>query len=141
MTSAEETAASTSNDTDGSADTESTVTAEESSSKGSQTQTSSSSQGQPGLGRRILLTLGGIVIILSAGIGWLVGSNAAQSVARTEIFQMSVAIPTTPLSLSLYGTIVSALLIGVLFGLVSVASRIEDQDDISVDTTSTDRDY
>jgi hypothetical protein len=29
----------------------------------------------------------------------------------------------------------------VLFGLVSVASRIEDQDDISVDTTSTDRDY
>jgi cobalamin biosynthesis Mg chelatase CobN len=141
MTSAEETAASTSNDTDGSAGTESTVTAEESSSKGSQTQASSSSQGQPGLGRRILLTLGGIVIILSAGIGWLVGSNAAQSVARTEIFQMSVAIPTTPLSLSLYGTIVSALLISVLFGLVSVASRIEDQDDISVDTTSTDRDY
>lgn len=147
MTPAEETASSTSNDTNGNADgdadadVESTMTTEESSSTRATSQPKPSPQGQPGLGRRILLTLGGIVIILSAGIGWIVGSNAAQTVARIKILNTPVAIPITPLSLSLYGIIVSSLFISVLFGLVLIASRIESHDDINVDSsTSTDRD-
>ena len=152
MTSAEETASSTSNDTnvnadgdgDGDGDVESTMTTEESSSTRDTNQPKPSPQGQPGLGRRILLTLGGIVIILSAGIGWIVGSNAAQTVARIKILNTPVAIPITPLSLSLYGILVSSLFITVLFGLVLIASRIESHDEINVDnstSTGTDRDY
>ena len=152
MTSAEETASSTSNDTnvnadgDGDGDVESTMTTEESSSTRATNQPKPSPQGQPGLGRRILLTLGGIVIILSAGIGWIVGSNAAQTVARIKILNTPVAIPITPLSLSLYGILVSSLFITVLFGLVLIASRIESHDEINVDgsgstSTGTDRDY
>jgi hypothetical protein len=153
MTSAEETASSTSNDPNGSADgdadgdvdVESTMTTEESSSTRATNQPKPSPQGQPGLGRRILLTLGGIVIILSAGIGWIVGSNAAQTVARIKILNTPVAIPITPLSLSLYGILVSSLFITVLFGLVLIASRIESHDEINVDnsgstSTGTDRD-
>ncbi|WP_276998936.1 hypothetical protein [Haloquadratum walsbyi] len=152
MTSAEETASSTSNDTnvnadgDADGDVESTMTTEESSSTRDTNQPKPSPQGQPGLGRRILLTLGGIVIILSAGIGWIVGSNAAQTVARIKILNTPVAIPITPLSLSLYGILVSSLFITVLFGLVLIASRIESHDEINVDgsgstSTGTDRDY
>ena len=152
MTSAEETASSTSNDTnvnadgDADGDVESTMTTEESSSTRATNQPKPSPQGQPGLGRRILLTLGGIVIILSAGIGWIVGSNAAQTVARIKILNTPVAIPITPLSLSLYGILVSSLFITVLFGLVLIASRIESHDEINVDgsgstSTGTDRDY
>lgn len=147
MTSAEETASSTSNDTnvnaDGDGDVESTMTTEESSSTRATNQPKPSPQGQPGLGRRILLTLGGIVIILSAGIGWIVGSNAAQTVARIKILNTPVAIPITPLSLSLYGILVSSLFITVLFGLVLIASRIESHDEINVDnsgSTGTDHD-
>jgi len=151
MTSAEETASSTSNDTnvnadgdgDGDGDVESTMTTEESSSTRDTNQPKPSPQGQPGLGRRILLTLGGIVIILSAGIGWIVGSNAAQTVARIKILNTPVAIPITPLSLSLYGILVSSLFITVLFGLVLIASRIESHDEINVDnsgSTGTDHD-
>ena len=139
MTSAEETASSTSNDTnvnaDGDGDVESTMTTEESSSTRDTNQPKPSPQGQPGLGRRILLTLGGIVIILSAGIGWIVGSNAAQTVARIKILNTPVAIPITPLSLSLYGILVSSLFITVLFGLVLIASRIESHDEINVDNS------
>ena len=148
MTSAEETASSTSNDTnvnaDGDGDVESTMTTEESSSTRDTNQPKPSPQGQPGLGRRILLTLGGIVIILSAGIGWIVGSNAAQTVARIKILNTPVAIPITPLSLSLYGILVSSLFITVLFGLVLIASRIESHDEINVDgsgSTSTGTDH
>ncbi|CCC40770.1 hypothetical protein [Haloquadratum walsbyi] len=147
MTSAEETASSTSNDPNGSADVdvdvESTMTTEESSSTRATNQPKPSPQGQPGLGRRILLTLGGTVIILSAGIGWIVGSNAAQTVARIKILNTPVAIPITPLSLSLYGILVSSLFITVLFGLVLIASRIESHDEINVDnsgSTGTDHD-
>jgi len=149
MTSAEETASSTSNDTNGNADdddadgdVESTMTTEESSSTRATNQPKPSPQGQPGLGRRILLTLGGIVIILSAGIGWIVGSNAAQTVARIKILNTPVAIPITPPSLSLYGILVSSLFITVLFGLVLIASRIESHDEVNVDSsTSTGTDH
>ncbi|ERG94834.1 hypothetical protein [Haloquadratum walsbyi] len=131
--SAEETGLPTSHDTNENTDTESTVTTKGSSTGDSMTQ-SESPQGQPGLGRQILLGLGGFVIILSAGIGWLVGSNAPQTMARTQILNMSVTIPTTPVSLSLYGIIVSTFLLSMLFGLVSIASRIEDNNDVMTDT-------
>ena len=83
--------------------------------------------GDPGLGRRILLTVGATVILLSGGIGWLVGSNGA--IETAAVLGTGLTIPVTPGSVALYGLAVSAAILGVLFGLVELASRLEDDRD------------
>lgn len=79
--------------------------------------------GDPGLGRRILLAVGGIVVVLSGGIGWIVGSNGALEVAA--VLGTGFTIPVTPATVALYGVVVSTTILGVLFGLVELASRLE----------------
>ena len=79
--------------------------------------------GVPGLGRRILVSVGAVVILLSAGIGWLVGSNGALETAA--VLGTGVTIPVTPGALALYGVAVSTAIIGGLFGLVELATRLE----------------
>lgn len=77
----------------------------------------------PGLGRRILLAVGGIVVVLSGGIGWIVGSNGALEVAA--VLGTGFTIPVTPATVALYGVVVSTAILGGLFGLVELASRLE----------------
>ena len=79
--------------------------------------------GEPGLGRRILLSVGAVVILLSGGIGWLVGSNGQLSDAA--VLGTGFAIPVTPGAIALYGIVVSTAILGGLFGLVELASRLE----------------
>jgi len=80
--------------------------------------------GTPGLGRRILLSVGAVVIVLSGGIGWLVGSNGR--LADAAVLGTAVTIPVTPGAIALYGVVVSTAIVGGLFGLVELASRLED---------------
>ena len=79
--------------------------------------------GTPGLGRRILLSVGGLVVVLSGGIGWFVGSNGQLSDAA--VLGTGFAIPVTPGAIALYGVAVSTAILGGLFGLVELASRLE----------------
>lgn len=79
--------------------------------------------GEPGLGRRILLSVGAVVIVLSGGIGWFVGSNGQLSDAA--VLGTGFAIPVTPGAIALYGVVVSTGILGGLFGLVELASRLE----------------
>lgn len=79
--------------------------------------------GEPGLGRRILLSVGAVVIVLSGGIGWFVGSNGQLSDAA--VLGTGFAIPVTPGAIALYGVVVSTAILGGLFGLVELASRLE----------------
>ena len=81
-------------------------------------------EGEPGLGRRILLSVGAVVILLSGGIGWFVGSNGQLSDAA--VLGTGVTIPVTPGAIALYGIAVSTAILGGLFGLVELASRLED---------------
>ncbi|WP_336025345.1 hypothetical protein [Halobellus salinisoli] len=86
---------------------------------------SSTDAGRPGLGREIMLWVGAVVVVLSAGIGWLVGSNGSVEVSEAAILGTSVTVPVTPAALAFYGVVVSVLLLGGLFGLVEFASRLE----------------
>jgi hypothetical protein len=79
--------------------------------------------GTPGLGRRILLGVGGVVVLLSAGIGWLVGSNGQLSDAA--VLGTGITVPVTPAAIALYGVVVSTAILGTLFGLVELVSRRE----------------
>ncbi|MGQ4555060.1 DUF7520 family protein [Halobellus sp. GM3] len=82
--------------------------------------------GRPGLGRKILLSVGASVVAISGIVGWIVGSNGAEAVPESTLFGTGLSIPTTPTTFALYGVVVSALILGVLFGLVELASRLED---------------
>jgi len=72
-----------------------------------------------------MLGVGATVVALSGGIGWLVGSNGAVELSEAAVLGTGVTIPVTPAAVALYGIAVSTLLLGTLFGLVELASRLE----------------
>jgi hypothetical protein len=76
-------------------------------------------------GRSVLLTLGSVVVLLAGLIGFFVGSNSAESSPTFEVFG-TVALPTTPLSVTLYGMVLAAVFMAGLFGVVEFASRYDD---------------
>jgi formate hydrogenlyase subunit 3/multisubunit Na+/H+ antiporter MnhD subunit len=96
--------------------------------------------GQAGLGRRIMLAVGGTVVLLSAAVGWFVGSNGSAELADAAVLGTNLTIPVTPLAVALYGVGISTLLLGGLFGLVELASRLEDDDVGTNESERVDRD-
>jgi hypothetical protein len=76
-------------------------------------------------GQRLLLILAGVVVLLAGVIGFFVGSNSAESSPTFEVFG-TVALPTTPLSVTLYGMVLAAVVMGGLFAVVEFASRYDD---------------
>ncbi len=83
-------------------------------------------QSQPavsGLGRRILLALGGIGVLIGGLLGFVVGANSAE--AGDITVGGVLAVPITPAAMTLYGMVVVALAVAALFGLISLASRFD----------------
>ncbi|WP_411963498.1 hypothetical protein [Haloferax sp. YSMS24] len=76
-------------------------------------------------GRDILLLVGASVVLISGILGVFIGANGGQVVAEVTFFGL-LSLPTSPVAFSLYGMVVSALVLAVLFGLVEFASRLED---------------
>jgi hypothetical protein len=76
-------------------------------------------------GQRLLLILAGVVVILAGVIGFFVGSNSAETSSTLEVFG-TVALPTTPLSVTLYGMLLAAVFMGGLFAAVEFASRYDE---------------
>lgn len=76
-------------------------------------------------GRRVLLTVGGIVVLLAGVIGFFVGSNSAESSSTFEVFG-TVALPASPASGALYGMLLAGVVMGGLFAAVQFASRYDD---------------
>nr|WP_305882852.1 hypothetical protein [Halobellus rarus] len=72
-----------------------------------------------------MLGVGATVVLLSGGIGWLVGSNGAVELSEAAVLGTEVTVPVTPAAVALYGIAVSTLLLGLLFALVELASRLE----------------
>jgi hypothetical protein len=79
---------------------------------------------ETGAGRRILLLLGGGTVVLGGVLGFVVGANGGGGIDAIEPLGL-VTVPITPGAMTLYGMGLIALAIGVLYGLVSVASRFD----------------
>lgn len=77
-----------------------------------------------GVGRRILLGLGIGMVALGGVLGFVVGANDGGGLDAIEPLGL-VTVPISPGAMTLYGMVVIALAIGVLYGLVSVASRFD----------------
>jgi hypothetical protein len=83
--------------------------------------------GREGLGRSILLAVGVGVVATSGLLGFFIGSNGAEAVPEASLLGGLLVLPTTPLSMTLYGVVLSTVVLAVLFGLVELASRMEDE--------------
>jgi hypothetical protein len=80
--------------------------------------------GIAGLGRRILLGLGGGMIVLGGILGVIVGGNGGDTVAQLSV-PGPLTVPVTPLAMALYGMTVVGLALGSLYGLLTIASRYD----------------
>lgn len=75
-------------------------------------------------GRPILLAVGVSVVLVSGLIGFFVGSNGSVVGPEATLFGI-VTVPTTPATMAGAGMVLSVLLLGTLFGLVELATRLE----------------
>jgi len=83
-----------------------------------------SAPGVSGLGRRILLGLGGGMILLGGLLGFIVGGNGGETLRELTLFGV-LTVPVSPVAMTLYGMIVIAVAISLLYGAVSLASRYD----------------
>jgi hypothetical protein len=77
--------------------------------------------------RGIFVVIAVTVVLLAGIIGFFVGSNGA-TVAPTIQVAGGIALPTTPVTMTLYGMGIAVLSLGGLFGLVTFASRFDEAD-------------
>ena len=75
-------------------------------------------------GRRIVVAVGVVVVALAGVVGFVVGENAAESGESVQVFG-SVAIPASGPALGAFGALLAAAVLGGLFALVELASRLE----------------
>jgi hypothetical protein len=87
------------------------------------------SPARSGLGRRILLSVGVVVVALAGVVGFFVGSSDATSASTVAVFGGLMAVPLTPLSMALFAAVVATVVLSTLFGLVALASRYDDADE------------
>lgn len=76
-------------------------------------------------GRRILLGVGGVVVLVAALIGLFVGENSVG--ASIELLGV-VTLPVSPVPMALYGAVLATVALTALFAAVEFASRREDRD-------------
>ncbi|WP_224449774.1 DUF7520 family protein [Haloprofundus salilacus] len=76
-------------------------------------------------GRRILLGVGGIVVLVAGLIGLFVGENSAGA----SIDLLGVAtLPVSPVTMALYGAVLATVALSALFAAVEFVSRLENRD-------------
>jgi len=83
-----------------------------------------SQSGVSGLGRRILLALGGVGVLIGGLLGFVVGANSSGETGEITVGGL-FAVPITPGAMTLYGMVVVAVALVGLFGLISLASRFD----------------
>ncbi|WP_276300385.1 DUF7520 family protein [Halorussus lipolyticus] len=67
-----------------------------------------------------------IVVLLAGGIGAVVGASGQNRAVSMDLLGV-VSFQMTPVSMAVFGMALTAGVLALLFGLVSVASRYDDQ--------------
>jgi len=75
-------------------------------------------------GRRVLLLVGGLVVVDAALVGLFVGANGAENGARVIVFGV-FELPAAPAAVALYAGALAFALLAALFVAVETASRAE----------------
>ena len=83
-----------------------------------------SAPGVSGRGRSILLGLGVGGVLLGGLLGFFVGANGGEALSELTLFSV-LTVPVSPLAMTLYGMVVVAVAVSLLYGAVSLASRFD----------------
>ncbi|WP_435179854.1 DUF7520 family protein [Halorussus sp. AFM4] len=67
-----------------------------------------------------------VVVLVAGGIGAIVGASGQQRAVPMDLFGL-VSFPMTPASMAAFGMLVTAGVLALLFSLVSVAARYDDE--------------
>ncbi len=76
-------------------------------------------------GRRLFLLVAPVIVVLCGIVGALVGANAAERGAAVTVFGL-VSLPPSGLVVGAFAAGVAVAVLVTLFGLVEVASRLDD---------------
>lgn len=79
--------------------------------------------GPAGNAKHYLFGAAAVVTVFAAGAGYVLAAN--NTVGTVTVFG-AVTLPGTPAAMALYGAGLSLVVVGFLFGLVSVASRYDE---------------
>jgi pseudouridine-5'-phosphate glycosidase len=77
-------------------------------------------------GRPIFAAVAVIIVLIAGGIGAIVGASGQERAVAMDLLGL-VSFQMTPVSMAVFGMVVTAAVLALLFGLVSVASRYDDQ--------------
>ncbi|WP_135825440.1 DUF7520 family protein [Halorussus ruber] len=76
--------------------------------------------------RPIFAAVAVIVVLVAGGIGAIVGASGQNRAVSMDLLGV-VSFQMTPVSMAAFGMVVTASVLALLFGLVSVAARYDDQ--------------
>ena len=76
-------------------------------------------------GRRVLIGVGIAVVVLAGIVGFVIGGKSAETRSTIVVFG-TVALPASGGAVAAYGAALAALVVGTLFGAVSLASRYDE---------------
>lgn len=77
-----------------------------------------------GTGRRLLGWVALSIVTTIGLVGYVVGTNNAGRLDTVQVLG-GISLPVTGPTVALYGVVISAVGLGILFGLVELASRAE----------------
>lgn len=75
-------------------------------------------------GRPLFAAAGAVVVVMAAVIGAVVGATGEARGATMEFFGVSL-FGMTPVSMAVFGVLVTSAVLALVFGLVSLASRYD----------------
>ncbi|WP_137283570.1 DUF7520 family protein [Halorussus salinisoli] len=75
--------------------------------------------------RPIFAAVAVIVVLVAGGLGAVVGASGQERAVAMDLLGV-VSFQMTPVSMAAFGMVVTAGVLALLFGLVSVASRYDD---------------
>ncbi|MFC7080943.1 DUF7520 family protein [Halorussus caseinilyticus] len=79
-------------------------------------------------GRPIFAAVAVIVVLLAGGIGAIVGASGQKRAVSMDLLGV-VSFQMSPVSMAAFGMLVTAGVLALLFGLVTLASRYDDADE------------
>ncbi|UPV73129.1 hypothetical protein M0R89_11280 [Halorussus limi] len=76
--------------------------------------------------RPIFAAVSVVIVLVAGGIGAVVGASGQERAVAMDLLGV-VSFQMTPVSMAAFGVVVTASVLALLFGLVSVASRYDDE--------------
>lgn len=85
-----------------------------------------SSEAETGGGRRVLVSLGLLLVCVVAFVGYAIGDNWAKPGVTVKLFGV-LSVPVTGFTVAAYSTVIASVILGVLFGAAEYLTRVETQ--------------